>query len=160
MRTQISTAEDALVRFAVACEDVGINVGIIDFYGDEARLIKPFSVETQYIQPSLFSKEYAGGTPLADALGIGRELLEQRRNSPLVIVVTDGKPGDADDYQNELARSYAPICGLTLSLGTSKGNVPDRVANNERFYDRHLYVHDSDRITNRLDQFAVMFDGL
>ena len=160
MRTQINTAENALVRFAVACEDVGINVGIVDFYDDEARLIKPFSVETQYVQPSLFSKEYSGGTPLADALGIGRELLEQRRNSPLVIVVTDGKPGDADAYQNQLARSYAPICGLTLSLGTSKGNVPDRVANNERFYDRHLYVHDSDRITNRLDQFAVMFDGL
>jgi hypothetical protein len=160
MRTEISTAEDALVRFAIACEDVGINVGIIDFYNDEARLIKPFSVETQYVQPSLFSGKYVGGTPLADALGISCELLEQRRNSPLVIVVTDGKPGDAETYQDELARSYAPVCGLTLALTSSRGNVPDKVAKNERFYDRHIYVHDSDQITNRLDQFAVMFDGL
>jgi hypothetical protein len=160
MRTEISTAENALVRFAIACEDVGINVGIIDFYDDEARLIKPFSIETQYVQPSLFSGKYVGGTPLADALGIGRELLEQRRNSPLVIVVTDGKPGDAEAYQDELARSYAPVCGLTLALTSSRGNVPDKVAKNEQFYDRHIYVHNSDQITNRLDQFAIMFDGL
>ena len=31
---------------------------------------------------------------------------------------------------------------------------------NERFYDRHVYVHDPDQLTDRLDQFAVMFDGL
>jgi hypothetical protein len=160
MRTKISTAENALVRFAIACENVGINVGIIDFYDEDTRLIKPFSVETQYVQPSLFSGKYVGGTPLADALGIGRELLEQRRNNPLVIVVTDGKPGEPGAYQDELARSYAPVCGLTLVLNHPKGSVPDEVVRNERFYDRHVYVHEPDQLVDRLDQFAIMFDGL
>lgn len=160
MRDDTSASEDALVRFAIACEEVGINVGIIDFYDDDARLIKPFSVGTRHVQEGLFSGESGGGTPLADALGIGRELLEQRRNDPLVIIVTDGKPGDAEAYHDELEQSYAPVCGLTLSLDTTRGNVPDRVAQNEQFYDRHMYVHEEEQIANRLDQFAVMFSGL
>ncbi|EMA56241.1 vWA domain-containing protein [Halococcus thailandensis] len=156
----IDTAEDALVRFAIACEDIGINVGVVDFTQDEARLVKPFSVECEHVRESLLSKQYGGGTPLADALGLGRELLEQRRNSPLVLVVTDGKPGDADAYHDELAQSYAPVCGLTLVLDQPSGSVPEKVARNERFYDRHVYIHESSQLANRLDQFAVMFDGL
>jgi hypothetical protein len=160
MRRHIDTAEDALVRFALACEDIGINVGVVDFTQGEARLVKPFSVECEHVRESLLSKQYGGGTPLADALGLGRELLEQRRNSPLVLVVTDGKPGDEDTYHDELAQSYAPVCGLTLVLDQPAGSVPEKVARNERFYDRHVYVHEPSQLANRLDQFAVMFDGL
>jgi hypothetical protein len=160
MRRHIETAENALVRFALACEDIGINVGVIDFTDDEARLVKPFSVECEHVRGSFLSSQYGGNTPLADALGLGRELLEQRRNTPLVIVVTDGKPGDEDAYQDELAQAYAPVCGLTLVLDQSSGNVPEKVARNERFYDRHVYVHGPSQLADRLDQFAVMFDGL
>ena len=160
MRRHIETAEDALVRFALACEDIGINVCVIDLYSDEARLIKPFSVECEHVRGSVFSRATGGGTPLADALGLGRELLEQRRNSPLVLVVTDGKPGSPDVYEDELTQSVAPVCGLTLVLGYPSGDAPNRVARNERFYDRHVYVHDPAQLTDRLDQFAVMFDGL
>lgn len=160
MRRHIDTAEDALVRFALACEDIGINVGVVDFTQGEARLVKPFSVECEHVRESLLSKQYGGGTPLADALGLGRELLEQRRNSPLVLVVTDGKLGNADAYHDELAQSYAPVCGLTLVLDQPSGNVPEKVARNERFYDRHVYVHEPSQLADRLDQFAVMFDGL
>lgn len=160
MRKHIETAENALVRFALACEDIGINVGVIDFYDDDARLIKPFSVECEHVRESFLSSQYEGNTPLADALGLGRELLEQRRNSPLVLVVTDGKPGDEDAYHDEIAQSYAPVCGLTLVLDKPSGCVPERVARNEQFYDRHVYVHEPSQLANRLDQFAVMFDGL
>ena len=160
MRGHIETAEDALVQFALACEEIGINVGVIDFINTEARLVKPFSVGSEHVRESLLSGRYGGKTPLADALGLGRELLEQRRNSPLVLVVTDGKPGDADAYHDELAQSYAPVCGLTLVLDQPSGSVPERVAQNERFYDRHLYVHEPGQLADRLDQFAVMFDGL
>lgn len=160
MRHAIGTAEDAMVRFAIACEDIGINVGILDFYQNEARLVKPFSVETQFVQSSLLSGDREGGTPLSDALNIGRELLDQRSNSPLVLIVTDGKPGDADAYQDVLSNTYGPVCGLTLCLERASGNIPERVSQNERFYDRHMYVHDTDKITDRLEQFAVMFNGL
>jgi hypothetical protein len=160
MRRHIDTAEDALVRFALACEDIGISVGVVDFMQGEARLVKPFSVECEHVRESLLSKQYGGGTPLADALGLGRELLEQRRNSPLVLVITDGKPGDEDTYHDELAQSYAPVCGLTLVLDQLSGSVPKKVARNERFYDRHVYVHEPRQLADRLDQFAVMFDGL
>ena len=160
MRRHIEIAEDALVRFALACEDIGINVCVIDLYLDEARLVKPFSVECEHVRECVFSRVTSGGTPLADALGLGHELLEQRRNSPLVLVVTDGKPGSPDAYEEELAQSYAPVCGLTLVLDDPEGSVPDRVARNERFYDRHVYVHDPSQLADRLDQFAVMFSGL
>ncbi|EMA54555.1 von Willebrand factor A [Halococcus salifodinae DSM 8989] len=160
MRKHIKTAEDALVRFALACEEIGINVGVIDFINTEARLIKPFSVGSAHVRESLLSERYGGKTPLADALGLSRELLEQRRNSPLVLVVTDGKPGSADAYQDELTQSYAPVCGVTLVLDQPAGSVPERVSRNERFYDRHVYVHDPSQLANRLDQFAVMFSGL
>jgi hypothetical protein len=160
MRRHIDTAEDAIVRFALACEDIGINVGVVDFINTEARLVKPFSVGSEHVRESLLSEQYSGQTPLADALGLGRELLEQRRNSPLVLVVTDGKPGNADAYHEELAQSYAPVCGLTLVLDQPSGSVPEKVARNERFYDRHVYVHDPSQLADRLDQFAVMFDGL
>lgn len=160
MGRHIETAEDALVRFALACEDIGINVCVIDLYSDEARLVKPFSVECEHVRESVFSQKTGGGTPLADALGLSRELLEQRRNSPLVLVVTDGKPGSPDVYEEELTQSVAPVCGLTLVLDHPDRSVPDRVARNERFYDRHVSVHDPAQLTDRLDQFAVMFDGL
>ena len=160
MRKHIETAENALVRFALACEDIGINAGVIDFLDDEARFVKPFSVECEHVRTSLLSQQYGGNTPLADALGLGRELLEQRRNSPLVLVVTDGKPGNEDAYHDEISQSYAPVCGLTLVLDKPSGCVPDRVARNEQFYDRHVYVHEPSQLADRLDQFAVMLNGL
>jgi hypothetical protein len=160
MRTSITTAENALVRFALACEEIGINVAIIDFLSTQARLVKPFSVDCAYLQGSLLSGDTAGKTPLADTLGFARELLEQRANHPLILVVTDGKPGKPDAYHDELAACYAPVCGFTLVLDKPTGHVPSRVADNEQFYDRHVYVHEPDQLNERLDQFAVMFDGL
>jgi hypothetical protein len=160
MEGNITTAEDALVRFALACEDIGINVAIIDFLNTQARLVKPFSVDCDYLQGNLLSGDTAGVTPLADVLGFARELLEQRANHPLILVVTDGKPSDTDAYHDELAACYAPVCGLTLVLDKPTGQVPARVADNEQFYDRHVYIHDSEQLDERLDQFAVMFDGL
>lgn len=156
----ISTAEDALGRFALACEDLGINVAIIDFIHGDARLIKPFSVGTQHVQAGLMSEQTGGGTPLTDALGLARSLLEQRRDAPLILIITDGKPGSPDDYQSELKACYAPVCGLTLALDTPQGNIPSRAEDVDQYYDRHLYVHDANRLDDRLDQFAVMFDGL
>jgi Mg-chelatase subunit ChlD len=160
MSDLIDTAEDAVARFALACEDLGINVAIMDFVNGDARLIKPFSVETEHVQASLMSGETGGGTPLTDVLGLARRLLDQRRDSPLVIIITDGKPGSPDDYQRELQQTYAPVCGLTLALDSPRGQAPERAKDVEQFYDRHLYVHDAADLDRRLDQFAVMFDGL
>ncbi|WP_254841500.1 MULTISPECIES: VWA domain-containing protein [Haloarculaceae] len=160
MSNLIDTAEDAVARFALACEDLGINVAIIDFVHGDARLIKPFSVETEHVQASLLSGKTGGGTPLTDALGLARRLLEQRRDSPLVLIITDGKPGSPGDYQEELQQTYTPVCGLTLALDLPRGQAPERAKDVEQFYDRHLYVHDAIDLDRRLDQFAVMFDGL
>jgi len=156
----ITTAEDAVTRFALACEDLGINVAIMDFIQNDARLIKPFSVETEHVQASLMSGETGGGTPLSDALGLARRLLDQRRDSPLVLVITDGEPGSTEDYQEELRQTFAPVCGLTLALDSTPGNPSDLAREVEPFYDRHLYVYDASDLDRRLDQFAVMFDGL
>jgi hypothetical protein len=160
MSASIVTAEDALLRFALACEDIGINVAVIDFVHSTARLAKPFSVDCDYVRSSLLPGETGGGTPLADALGFARELLKQRANHPLILIVTDGKPGDSETYHDELAACYAPVCGLTLVLDRPAGHIPSTVADNEQFYDRHVYVHDPKQLDERLDQFAVIYDGL
>lgn len=160
MRNCITTAENALIRFVLACEAIGINVAVIDFVDREARLVKPFTVECAFARGSLMTSETGGGTPLGDALGLARELLEQRHSNPLILIVSDGRPGNPEAYHEELTACYAPVCGLTLVLNHASGEIPTCVADNEQFFDRHEYVHDPERLDDRLDQFAMMFDGL
>jgi Mg-chelatase subunit ChlD len=95
-------ATKALARFAVAPEGLGIEVAIVDFVDGHARLVKPFSVVTRHVRAGLLDTDCGGGTPLADALGLARQLVEGHRDDPLIVAVTDGEPSSVDDVIDQI----------------------------------------------------------
>jgi len=157
---KIEIAAQALARFALAAENLGIRVAIIDFIDGEARLVKPFSVETRHVQTTLLDESCGGGTPLSDAIGLARELIEAQRDEPLVITVTDDKPSSIDDVIDQIRRSHAPVCSLTVATDCEPGTLSDSASELARYYERQEAVYTPDRLDDRLDQFASLLGGL
>jgi len=157
---KIEIAAQAPARFALAAENLGIRVAIIDFIDGEARLVKPFSVETRHVQTTLLDESCGGGTPLSDAIGLARELIEAQRDEPLVITVTDDKPSSIDDVIDQIRRSHAPVCSLTVATDCEPGTLSDSASELARYYERQEAVYTPDRLDDRLDQFASLLGGL
>lgn len=153
----IDIAQQAAARIAVAFESLGVNVAVIKFTSDEAELSKPFSVDAEHAASELLDTRNGGGTPLSDAIYLGRHLLEERANEPLMITVTDGKPKEVEDCGEEIGKAYAPVCGLTIATDCRRGNPPRKAAELEGLYDEHLFVYDENRLDERIDQFASFF---
>jgi Mg-chelatase subunit ChlD len=80
-------------------------VAIVDFVDGHARLVKPFSVETRHVQAGLLDTDCGGGTPLADALELARQLVEDHRDEPLIVAVTDGEALDPQPSRSSSART-------------------------------------------------------
>jgi hypothetical protein len=157
---KIEIATQALARFALAAENLGIRVAITDFYRGEARLVKPFSIETRHVQANLLDTTCGGGTPLADAIGLARELVEAQRDEPLIITVTDDDPSSTDDVIDQIRRSHAPVCSLTIATDCQPGSLSDSASELSRSYERQEAVYTPERLDDRLDQFASLLAGL
>ncbi|WP_192918699.1 vWA domain-containing protein [Salinigranum salinum] len=157
---KIEVATQALARFAVAAEGLGIKVAIIDFIRGHARLVKPFSVETRHVQATLLDTSCGGGTPLADAIGLARQLIASQRDEPLIITVTDDEPSDVEAVQEQLRDSYAPVCSLTIATDCSPGTLSPDASELATYYERQAAVYSPDRLDDRLDQFASLLAGL
>jgi Mg-chelatase subunit ChlD len=156
---KIEVATKALSRFAVAAEGLGIEVAIVDFVDSHARLVKPFSVETRHVQATLLDTDCGGGTPLADALGLARQLVEDHRDEPLIVTVTDGEPSSVDDVIDQIRASYAPVCSLTIATDTQPGHLSRDASTLAEYYEREATVYDGDQLDDRLDQFASLLIG-
>jgi hypothetical protein len=156
---KIEVATQALARFAVAAEALGISVAIVDFLHDQARLVKPFSVSTRHVQATLLDTECGGGTPLADALGLARRLVEDHRDEPLIVTVTDDEPSSVDDVVDQIRASYAPVCSLTIATDTPSGTLSPDASKLAGYYERQLPVYDAEQLDLRLDQFASLLVG-
>jgi len=157
---KIEVATQAVTRLAVAAEELGIRVAIIDFIDSQARLAKPFAVEACHVQTTLLDTDCGGGTPLAEAIGLARTVVETQRDNPLIITVTDDRPNDVKAVTRELQASHAPVCSLTIATDSDPGTVaPDALAL-APYYERQVAVYDVDAIDNRLDQFASLLTGL
>jgi hypothetical protein len=157
---KIEVATEAVARLAVAVEELGIPVAIIDFIDGQARLAKPFAVESRHVQTTLLETDCGGGTPLAEAIGLARTVVETQRDDPLIITVTDDRPSDIEAVTRELQASYVPVCSLTIATDCDPGTlVPDASAL-APYYERQAAVYDVGGIDNRLDQFASLLTGL
>ncbi|RLM94274.1 hypothetical protein D3D01_15530 [Haloarcula sp. Atlit-7R] len=115
MARQISTAEVAIGGFALALEQLGVNVAIVDLYRGNARMVKPFGTPTRQVRSNLTSGKTGGGTPLTDALVVSRERIRQEPHYPFMFVVSDGKPHDRERYLAALSETHFPVVGVTLS---------------------------------------------
>lgn len=156
---KIKVATKALARFAVAAEGLGIDVAIVDFIESQARLVKPFSVETRHIQATLLDTDCGGGTPLADALELASQLVEDHRDEPLIVAVTDGEPSSVDDVIEQIRASPAPICSLTIATDTQAGNLSADASELATYYEREATIYNGDQLDDRLDQFASLLVG-
>ncbi len=156
---KIEVATKALARFAVAAEGLGIEVAIVDFVDGHARLVKPFSVETRHVQAGLLDTDCGGGTPLADALGLARQLVEDHRDEPLIVAVTDGEPSSVDDVIDQIRATHAPVCSLTIATDTQPGHLSTDASELADYYERETTVYGRERLDDRLDQFASLLVG-
>jgi len=157
--TKIDVATQALTRFALAAENLGIRVAVIDFIHGNARLVKPFSIETRHVQASLLDTSCGGGTPLADAIGLANDLVEAQRNDPLIISVGDDQTS-ADAVKDVIRRAYAPVCSLTIATDTEPGTLSGSASELATYYERQETVYRPERLDDRLDQFASLLAGL
>lgn len=158
--SKCSVATDAVARFALAAEDLGIEVAIIDFIYDEARLVKPFSVDTEVTRGTILANDRGGSTPLSDALELAVELVEDRADEPLIVSITDDKPGDADAVKRVVRESWTPICSLTIATDCKPGNPPDKAKELEPVYERTETVFEERELDRTLDRFASLMAGL
>jgi uncharacterized protein YegL len=157
--SKIEVATQALARFAVAAEGLGISVAVIDFIDGEARLLKPFSVEMRHVQSTLLETGCGGGTPLADAIRLARTLVETQRDEPLIITVTDDRPSDVEAVKREVRASYAPVCSLTIATDSAPGTLGSDAAELASIYERQAAVYTVEELDARLDQFASLLTG-
>jgi Mg-chelatase subunit ChlD len=157
---KVEVATQAVARFAVAAERLGIRVAIIDFIDGQARLAKPFAVESRHVQTTLLDAGCGGGTPLAEAIGLARTVVETQRDDPLIITVTDDRPGDVEAVTRELQASHAPVCSLTIATDCDPGILSPDASALAPYYERQAAVYDADAIDDRFDQFASLLTGL
>ena len=163
----INPAEKAVSQFALAAEDIGIEVCVLDFYNGKIRVPSPFGTRVKHTADSLVTSDAKGGTPLSDTLAMGRERVKQeasRNLHPLMLVVTDGKPSNKDEYLSELQRTnqeIQSIMGLTLSPNTDPHDPPQKFAEQEQYFNSHEFVTapSSEEITQKLEDLALRADS-
>ncbi|SEO19594.1 von Willebrand factor type A domain-containing protein [Halorientalis persicus] len=156
---KIEAASQAVAQLAAAAESLDIDVAVIDFIRDDARLVKPFSVDTKFVGETLTESDVGGGTPLSDALELGTTLVQEQQYEPLIINITDDKPDDVDAVGSIVDNTLTPICSLTIATDKAHGNAPASAAQLEDKYARTTTVYDAANLTPKLDELASLLVG-
>ena len=122
---RIDLAWEATLALAMALEGIqGVNVGITAFPGKDGESVSIYGVlpHGAVIRSRIgaFGGDLDGSTPLAEALWYaGAQLVQQREERKLLLVLTDGIPDDLDAALNILSRcrtSNIEITGIGLGI--------------------------------------------
>lgn len=145
----------AVGALAFALEEVGIDVMVMSLTGNEPRLEKPFSQETETTGVNLFNTQTAGGTPLTPCLGIARRELEKGGGNPFIVVITDGEVDSPDSYKEEIDRCQFPVVGVSVGKGP---NPPGYYDGQAGYFHAITYV-DQNRTLQGIEQMInrIMF---
>jgi len=154
--SKIKVATRALASFATACERLDIDVSIIDFYDNEARYVKPPSVDTEFAQDSILDSATGGRTPLADALSLARTVADADSKESLIISITDDKPNNVAAVKSQLKTAYSPICSLTIATDCTPDNPPRKATELETAYAQTQTVYDPATLDARIDDLASL----
>ena len=152
---KIDIAESAIARYALAMEDLGIEVCVMDMYQNTARVISPFGVDIEMAKGDLMSNETGGGTPLSDAVEIARKRMQNSNEFPLMISVTDGQPRDPDRYHEELNKSHMPVMGITINPRAKLADGGPRTGPQDQYYDIHTYVNSQSELEEQLEKMTM-----
>lgn len=155
----MKSAELSTATLMIALEEAGVKTELVDFYSSDARLIKTRSQDAKDEGGSILrgSREVSGGTPIGKVMRLVAERVDGVRDQPFVIVVTDGKPGNRDEYTSalgDLNQEDVPVIGVTVG----RGNKISESTMNDLF-NSWVQVENNDELTNRLEELArgVMF---
>lgn len=155
MRHQIETAEEVIAGVALAAEELGIDVCIIDMYDSTPRVVSPFNTPVEQDKEKIMTGMTSGGTPLTDVVAIAKERLAQMHGDreALLMSVNDGKPRSPDEYLDEIEGCNAITLGLTLLLNQTEGSVPRRLSDAEGLYDLHRFIYDKTGLKNAMENY-------
>lgn len=156
----VRDAEEALGSMALALQKVNrkdkIDVSVMDLYKSQARLTLPFGVDADTKRANIFNGRTSGGTPLAKVLYLARQRVLEEDSHPFMVVITDGRPSNRQKFREEVKKANFPVLGVYI---TSKGARQNDHSNDERAFDRMVYVTDPDEIDDALTNLCqqVMF---
>lgn len=154
--SKIDIATQALASFALACERLDIDVAIVDFYNNEARYVKPPSIDTEFTQETLLDPTTGGGTPLKDSLSLARTLADSSAKQSLIISITDDMPDDIASVKTQLSNSHTPVCSLTIAIDCSPDNPPEQAEELKPAYAQTATVFNPKTLNDRIDELASL----
>lgn len=128
---KVREAEQTAVTVGAALEDVGADVMIARLLSNRMSLDKPFGVDMDARAGHLTTEHTGGGTPLAQVIRMTRERLNHYPTTAqkAILVITDGKPGDGEAYEQALDACTMPVIGVQLTSGSGTG---------EEYYHRYV----------------------
>jgi len=122
---RIDLAWEATLALAMALEGIqGVNLGITAFPGKDGEGLSVYGIlhhgTSIRSRIGAFGGDLDGSTPLAEALSYaGAQLVQQREERKLLLVLTDGIPDDLDAALNILSRcrtSNIEVTGIGLGI--------------------------------------------
>jgi len=151
MRSSMTKAEEAMIMLALALEAVGVNVMIIEMYGNEARLAKPFGVPTGQQKARVAHGNVSGSTPLSPSVDLARERLNAEGENAYLVVVSDGAPDNTSAFERAIRNCSMPTLGVNLTNRGDPAGMDD--------YDRAVAAQPGEDLQQVLGQLVqeVMF---
>jgi Mg-chelatase subunit ChlD len=125
MRSSMTEAEEAMIMLALALEAVGVNVMIIEMYGNEARLAKPFGVPTAQQKARVAHGNVSGSTPLSPSVDLARERLNAEGENAYLVVVSDGAPDNTSAFEQAIRNCSMPTLGVNLTKRGDPAGMDD-----------------------------------
>lgn len=152
---KIKIAQAAIARYALAMEDLKIEVCIMDMYNNNARIISPFGVNIESSKGDLMSDDVGGTTPLSDAVEIARKRMRNTNKFSFMISVTDGRPNDEQRYQEELGKAHMPVMGITIDPDNHHNVSLGEMGGQDQYYDIHTYVNSQTELEEQLEKMSL-----
>lgn len=125
MRHTMTAAEEAMLMLALALEDVGVNVMIVEMFNRNARVAKPFGVSVEAAKDNLAHGNCDGGTPLTPSVELVRERLNQAGENTALVVVTDGQPSNEETFEEAISACSMPTLGINLTKDDEPSGMDD-----------------------------------
>lgn len=119
----LETVERELSAFAQTFEEFGGEFALIDMYENSVRVPISFDTLVKDSIDKIHTGEAFGSTPLSDALDVATSHANSRSNSPCIIVITDGRPNNREDYFEGLQQSPIPVYGILLTSMNDSNNI-------------------------------------
>lgn len=153
---KIETAVKAVSQFSTACEELGIEVAIIDFYAATPRYVKPPSVETKHVLDTLLNTETQGGTPLKESLELAHDIAKDYRKQSIIISVTDDLAPNVEKIRKLFRQTTVPTCSLTIATSETRDSLPDSVKEMGEIYDQSATVYDQKNLSQQIDYLSSL----